>query len=180
MQVFPVMVDTMSILQRIPFWLPPVVALGGIWLYYVLAGMQEFAGRVVIMLFLLAVFISMAVITPVPLFIMKDKNKEQSFTIPLALSFLCALALLGCFILGGSAETRAGGPLPPFGYRFPLSGWVIDTLVSLTGPGNTIYYPPSYTPIIFTWLFIEIAVVSAIICYFLKDNGKKKPSPPPA
>ena len=123
----------MNVLERIPFWLPPGIAVAIMFLYYVLAG-AEFAGRTFLLLFLLAAFIAMAVITPFPLFL--KRNKGHSSGIPLSLASFCAFALFGFFMLGGSRETRIGGLLPPFGYRFPLSGWIIDSMVTLMGLGD--------------------------------------------
>lgn len=151
----------MSIFQKIPFWLPPSIAVAIMCLYQVLAGVSEFTGRTILMLFLLVVFITMAVITPFPLFL--KQNKGLSYGIPLSLAFVCALGLFGLFMLGGSKEFRSGGLLPPLEYRFPVSGWIVDTIVTLTGLGNIVYHSPVYEVIIWTGLFIEIAVISGII-----------------
>jgi hypothetical protein len=166
------MVKILNAFQRIPFWLPPVLAVAIMCLYYVLAGGSEFAGRTFLMLFLLVVFIAMAVITPFPLFL--KRNTGLSYGIPLFLASFCALALFGLFMLGGSRETRVGGLLPPFEYRFPISGWIIDNIVTLTGLGDLAYHSPGYNLIIWTGLFIEIAVVSAIICLILAHFSSEK------
>lgn len=155
------MVKILNAFQRIPFWLPPGIAVAIMCLFYVLAGDIEFAGRTFVLLFLLVAFIAMAVITPFPLFL--KRNTGHSYWIPLALASFCALALFGFFMLGGSRETRIGGLLPPFEYRFPISGWFIDNIVTLTGLGDLAYHSPGYNLIIWTGLFIEIAVVSTII-----------------
>ena len=77
--------------------------------------------------------------------------------------------------LGGSREVRGGGLLPPFEYRFPISGWIIDTIVTLIGLGDIAYHNPAYEVIIWTGLFIEITVVSAIIylilAHFFSDKS---------
>jgi hypothetical protein len=143
-------------------------------LYHVLAGGSEFAGRPFLMLFLLVLFIAMAVITPFPLFL--KRNKGLSYGIPLSLASFCALALFGIFMLGGSRETRVGGLLPPFEYRFPIFGWIIDNIVTLTGLWDLAYQSPGYNLIIWTGLFFEIAVVSAIIYLILAHFSSAKPA----
>jgi hypothetical protein len=150
----------MNLFERIPIWSPSLSALGILLLYYILAGMPEFPYKPIAMLSLLAGFVAMAVITPVPFL---QKFKGNSPVIPLFLAFIIALGLLGFFILGGSRETRVGGLMPPFESRFPISGWVADTLVSLTGLASIMYQSPIYDVTIWAGLFIEIGVVSGIM-----------------
>ncbi|OPX65335.1 MULTISPECIES: hypothetical protein [unclassified Methanoregula] len=150
----------MKLFKRIPIWVPPLSALGILYLYSILAGVPVFPCKTIVMLSLLAAFVAMAVITPVPLL---EKFKGGFPVIPLFLTFIIALGLLGYFILGGSRETRAGGLMPPFGYRFPISGLAADTLVSLTGFANIMYQSPVYDVMIWAGLFIEIGVVSGIM-----------------
>ncbi len=149
------------VFEKIPLWLPPLLAVIIIGLYLTIAGTTDFPGRTFFLLSLLVAFIAMAVITPFPVFL--KKNNDRINWLPLVFSSLCALVLFGWFILGGSREIRSGGTFPSFANRFPVLGEIIDFIVKILGIGNIAYNPPGYEIIIWAGLFIEIALVSSLI-----------------
>ncbi|HUU75077.1 MAG TPA: hypothetical protein VMW63_03195 [Methanoregulaceae archaeon] len=151
----------MNVFQQMPIWLPPLLAVIIIGVYFTIAGTTDFPGRTVFLLFLLVAFIGMAVITPFRVFLKKNNGRVN--WLPLVIASLCAIALFGWFILGGSREIRSGGNFPLFANRFPILGEIIDFIVKILGIGNLAYYPPGYEIIIWGGLFIEIALVSTLI-----------------
>ncbi len=151
----------MKIFQRIPVWLPPLPAVVIILMYHGIAGTVDFPGRTILLLLLLVAYIGMAVITPFPIFL--KKNNGRAHWMPLVSASVCAIALFGWFILGGSREIRGGGGGPLFENRFPLAGGIIDTIVNILGAGTVAYSQEGYEIIIWGGLFIEIAIVSAAI-----------------
>lgn len=154
-------ISIINAFQRMPKWLPPLFAVIIIGVYFTIAGTTDFSGRTGFLLFLLIAFIGMAVISPFPLFLKKNKGRVN--WLPLVIASFCAIALFGWFILGGSREIRNGGDLSLFAYRFPILGEIIDFIVKILGIGNIAYYQPGYEIIIWGGLFIEIALVSTII-----------------
>jgi hypothetical protein len=165
---------TMNILHRVPFWLPPVIAVIILYGYYQLSTVSDFPGRTIILLAFLAIFIAMAVLTPFPVFTRKNQGFPCWF--PLALAYFFALLLLGLDILGGSVESYAGGPYPGFHYRFPVLGWIIDTVITTLGTGNVVYYSPGYEVILWAGLFLEVVVVSFVLYWVLSlDYWNMKP-----
>ena len=154
-------VGLMNVFQKMPIWIPPLFAVIIIGVYLTIAGTTDFPGRTFFLLFLLVAFIGMAVITPYPVFL--KKNNGRANWLPLVIASLCAIALFGWFILGGSREIRSGGNFSLFSNRFPLLGEILDFIVKNLGIGNIAYYQPGYEIIIWVGLFIEIALVSALI-----------------
>jgi hypothetical protein len=164
-----------SLLHWVPFWLPPVIAVIVLCGYYIIAGPTGFPGRTFIHLAFLAIFIGMAALTPLPVFTRKLKEFPGWF--PLAVAYFFALVLLGLFILGGSVESYAGGPYPGFHYRFPVLGWMMDTVIAVLGAGDVAYFSPGYEVILWAGLYLEIMIVSFVLYWVLShDYRTRKPS----
>lgn len=162
----------MNISQRFPFWISPIFAVVFIWLYYALIGEPDFPNRTFFMLFFLAAFVAMAVITPLQIIFRKEIRLSPWY--PLALSFFCALLLFGYFMLGGSRETYGYMELPHFGYRFPVLGSILDAVVISLGVRKEAYFPPGYGVILWAGLFIEIVLVSAIIYAIISYTASRQ------
>lgn len=113
-----------------------------------------------VMFFLMLLLTTLAVIGPYAIFEQKIRTVRPwlSFTL---------LMVLGTFLLFFStmAESRQGGPLPPFGPRLPLTGWILDGVAGLLGLGDLIYssaLPGVYVGLLAAGLFLQVFIIASV------------------
>lgn len=161
-----------KILKKIPVWLPPLLAVLTALVYAGLAPDGPAPEYFVIpMLLLMLTFAIMPVLGAFSFFEEKDPGVRPWIAVGL-LSYV-AVFLLGIFFLGGSVESRIGGPGPGFSYRFPVVGMVIDSIITVLNLSSVAYFSPGYGIILFIGLYLEIFLCSAAIFFIMSYVPKK-------
>ncbi|MFA4850755.1 MAG: hypothetical protein WC626_13600 [Methanoregula sp.] len=161
-----------EVLKKIPVWVPPLLAMLTIAVYAVLAPDGPAPEYFVIpMLLLMLTFVIMPVLQAFSFFEDKDLGVQPWIAVVL-LSYV-AVFLLGIFFLGGSVESRIGGPGPGFSYRFPVLGLVIDSIITILNLSSIAYFSPGYSIILFIGLYLEIFLCSGVIFFVMSVSRKK-------
>lgn len=159
-----------KIFNYVPLWLPPLIAFFIISLYYSISHSALESRNDLMMMLLLLIFISLAVINPFRYFENNISVKPKWMAITFAAIF--AAIFLYIFIIGGSVETISERLFPGFGFRFPLMGFIFDTLITTLHLQNTFYKSPMYEIILFLGLYLEIILISSILYYLMRKVNK--------
>ena len=160
-----------KILKKIPIWIPPLLAVLTAVMYAVLAPEGPAPEYFVIpMLLLMLTFVIMAVLGAFSFFEGKDFGMHPWMAVGL-ISYV-GVFLLGIFFLGGSVESRIGGPGPGFSYRFPIFGMVIDSIIAILNLSSMAYFSPGYGIILIIGLYLEVFLCAAVI-FFMSSAQKK-------
>jgi hypothetical protein len=155
-----------KILKKIPIWTPPLLAVLTAAIYVVLAPDGPAPEYFVIpMLLLMLTFVLMAVLGAFSFFEGKDFGMQPWMAVGI-ISYV-GVFLLGMFLLGGSVESRIGGPGPGFLYRFPVLGLVIDNIITILNLSTMAYFSPGYGIILIIGLYLEVFLCSAAIFFVM-------------
>jgi len=126
----------------------------------------------VISFFLLLLLVDLAVIAPFPYFGKKIgiTNPWMIFSLP---------AFIGAYLLfyTTAGEMYVGQPLPPLSAPLPLTGWILDGVVSVLGLQETMYAfgSPVYAILREIGLWFEVFIVA--IVYYGVLSILQKPEP---
>jgi|GEM_PF-5776205 len=161
-----------KILKKIPVWVPPLLAVMTAVVYVLLAPAGPAPEYFVIpMLLLMLTFVIMAVLGAFSFFEGKAFGVQPWLAVGLV-SYI-AVFLLGLFLLGGSVESRIGGPGPAFSYRFPLLGMVMDSIISILNLSSRAYFSPGYGIILVIGLYLEVFLCAAAVFFVMSHTQNK-------
>jgi hypothetical protein len=162
-----------KILKKIPIGVPPFLAIVTAVIYTMVAPHGPAPESFVIpMLLLMLTFVIMAVLGAFSFFEGKDVGMRPWMAVGLV-SYVAAF-LLGMFLLGGSDAVKVGSALPPFSFRFPVLGFILDRLIGLLNLSSVAYFSLGYSIILGVGLYLEVFLWSAGIFFVMSYATEKK------